>query len=84
MEELGGRMFVGGDWRAKTHEAEVLQEVVEHKRAGVSTFPPDISFGEEVGGQGAESKEVVRSVEDHIDGQIVSGEEEKVGAKLVL
>lgn len=81
---MGGRVFVGGDGRAKAYEAEVLEEVIEHERAGVSLFPPGVSFGEEVGGKGAEAKEVVRSVEDHVDGQIIAGEEEKVGSKLVF
>ena len=76
-------MFVSGDGCAESETAEVLQNIVQFVETRLAFQPIMIAQGEKIGREGREAEQVVGAVHDHVDGEIVAGEDFEVRADLV-
>src|SRR5215467_2952311 len=83
VKEYCGRVFVGGDWSPESHVAEMLQRVGQRVVCGIGGAPQSVAFGELLRREGGETQKIIRSVFDHIDGEIVAREDLKLRAILL-
>src|ERR1700736_5115477 len=83
MQKHRSRMFVGGNGLAKGNVAEILQRVGDSVVDRVAGFPKAVAFGKFFGSEGSEAKQIVRAVLDHVDAEIVSRVNAKIGPMLV-
>src|SRR5580698_5088468 len=65
-------MFVGGNGVAKGDISQVLQGVGKTVVLWVCSLPQPVSLGEFLRCKGGKSQQIVRSVFDHVDSQVVS------------
>jgi hypothetical protein len=71
-------MFVRGNGITKRNISQVLQGVGKSVILGVPGLPEPVSLGEFLWRKGGKSQQVVRSIFDHIDSQVVSCVDAKV------
>src|SRR5579864_624665 len=61
----------------------MLQRICQSIIAGVSALPPTVTFRKFLWGKGSQAQQVVGTVLDHVDAQIVSSVDTKVWTTLV-
>ena len=71
-EEHGCAVFVGWDGGAESEEPEVLEAVVERVKLGIAFEPRFVALREKVGSECAKAQQVIASVHDHVDGEIIA------------
>lgn len=79
----GAGMFVSGDGITEGDVSEILQGVIELVISFVPLFPEAVALGEFFRAKGGESEEVVGTVFDHVDAEIIAGVNAKIGAEFV-
>src|SRR5437016_8003519 len=65
-------MFVGGNRLAKRNISKILQGIRESVIPRITRFPKPVALREFLGGKRCESQQIVRTVLDHVDAQVVS------------
>src|SRR5260221_14393272 len=83
MQKRRGGMLVSRHWLAKSHIPEVLQGVGKRVVSRVSLLPEPVSFRKFLRSKGSEPQEIVRTVFDHVDAQIVARIDAKIRAMRV-
>ena len=63
--------------------AQILQRIVQFVEIRVARLPQVISRREQIRSKRAESQQVIATVHDHVNRQVVSREEMKIGSNLV-
>src|SRR6476661_1273961 len=64
-------MFVSRNGCAKRDVSQVLQSVGESVVRGISSFPEPVPLGKSLRRKSGQSQQVVRSVFDHVDSQVI-------------
>src|ERR1700678_3486573 len=76
-------MFVGGKGGPKGGASQVLQGIRKGVVARVSGFPEPVALGEFFRRESGKSQQIVRSEVDHVDSQVVSCVDAKLGAVFI-
>src|ERR1700679_2813075 len=76
-------MFVSGNGGAKGHASQVWQGVRKGVVLRVSGFPEPVALGEFFRRESGKSQQIVRSVLDHVDSQVVSCVDAKLRAVFI-
>ncbi len=71
-KNTGSGMFVRRNWLAKRHVSQVLQRIRQGVIRRITRLPEPVAFGEFLRGKRRQSQQIIRSVLDHVDAQIVS------------
>ena len=80
LQEHGCAVFIGGDRSAECEKAEVLENVVERVKSGVSREPRAISLREQIWREGTQAEQVIASIHHHVDGEIVPSIDTEIGS----
>ncbi len=78
MQKHRSGMFVRRNWLAKRHVSQVLQSIRQRVIRRITRLPEPVAFGEFLRGKRRQSQQILRSVLDHIDAQIVSREDAEI------
>src|SRR5713226_4313181 len=78
MQKHCGGVLVSGNRRTERHVAQILQRIRQSVIRGISRLPEPVALGEFFRCKRRQSQQIVRSVFDHVDAQVVS----RVNAKV--
>lgn len=71
-QEHGCAVFVGGDGCAEGEEPEVLEAIVQRVKRGIAIEPCFVALREHVGSECAKAQQVIASIHNHVDGEVIA------------
>ena len=73
MQKDRGGMLIRRDGRTERDVPQVLQRVGQRVVARIAVAPQPVALGKFLGSEGCEAQQVIRTVLDHVDAEIVAG-----------